>query len=140
MVIRLRSDAGEQLVLAGHLVASPGFAVLDAEPAPAVDPFGLLDALPKDVLAAAKQRERHVVEVETGRPGDAPDDVESKSEYDPGRTTMNERDAAKATELGVAVRTVQSWRARVTPSRGFGAWSTSAPPERCKASAGRTSG
>jgi transposase InsO family protein len=107
-VIRLRSDAGEQLVLAGHLVASPGFAVLDAEPAPAVDPFGLLDALPKDVLAAARRRERHVVEVETGRPGD----VEPKPEYDPGRTTLNERDVAKAAELGVAVRTVQSWRAR----------------------------
>ena len=67
--VRLRSDSGaEQLVLAGHLIASPDFAVLDAAPAPVIDRFGLLDALPEDVLAAAKRWERHVVEVETGLP------------------------------------------------------------------------
>ena len=86
-VIRLRSDTGEQLVLAGHLLASPGFAVLDAEPAPTVDPFGLLDGLPKEALAAAKQRERHVVEVETGRPSDASGDAEPKPQYVPCRRT-----------------------------------------------------
>jgi putative transposase len=53
--VRLRSDSGaEQLVLAGHLIASPDFAVLDAAPAPVIDKFGLLDALPEDVLAAAR--------------------------------------------------------------------------------------
>ena len=47
--VRLRSvDGAEQVVLAGHLMASPGFEVIDSEPAPAVEPFGLLDSLPGD--------------------------------------------------------------------------------------------
>lgn len=111
-VVRLRSDAGEQLVLAGHLVASPGFAVLDAEPGPEVDAFGLLDALTPEALAGAKRCEQHVVEVETGLPVGASAGAIPRPEFDPARTTLNERDAAKAAELGVGVRTVQSWRAR----------------------------
>jgi putative transposase len=111
-VVRLRSDAGEQIVLAGHLMASPGFAVVDAQPALAVDQFGLLDALPEDVLAAAKQWEQHIVEVETGLPADAAAGAAPRPEYDPAQTTLNARDKAKAAELGVGVRTVQSWRAR----------------------------
>ena len=55
--VRLRSEAGgaDQVVLAGHLMSSPDFTVIDGLPAPEVEPFGLLDALPEDVLAAAKQ-------------------------------------------------------------------------------------
>ena len=67
--VRLRSaDAAEQAVLAGHLLASPGFEVTGREPLPEVEPFGLLDALPVEVVAAAREWERHVVEVETGVP------------------------------------------------------------------------
>ena len=65
--VRLRSDNGsESVVLAGHLMASPGFAVVDSEPAPSVEPFALLDSLPGAVLDAAREWERHVVEIETG--------------------------------------------------------------------------
>ncbi|MEQ4305529.1 hypothetical protein ABNF97_29800 [Plantactinospora sp. B6F1] len=111
-MVRLRSDAGEQLVLAGHLIASPGFVVLDAESGPVIDQFGLLDALPQQALAAAQQRELHIVEVETGLPAGAPAGTQPRPQFDPGRTTLNERDAAKAAELGIGVRTIQSWRAR----------------------------
>lgn len=45
--VRLRTvDGADSVVLAGHLMASPGFAVVDSEPAPSVEPFALLDSLP----------------------------------------------------------------------------------------------
>jgi hypothetical protein len=67
--VRLRDEAGaEQVVLAGHLMAAPDFQVLGALPLPAIEPVGLLDTLPADVLDEAKRWEQHIVEVETGLP------------------------------------------------------------------------
>ena len=44
--VRLRTvDGADSVVLAGHLMASPGFAVVDSESAPSVEPFALLDSL-----------------------------------------------------------------------------------------------
>lgn len=52
--VRLRSAAGSHsVVLASYLMAAPDFAVTGEEPMPEVEPFGLLDSLPEDVLAAA---------------------------------------------------------------------------------------
>jgi putative transposase len=111
--VRLRcTTGGEQVVLAGYLMAAPEFAVVDGEPAPSVEPFGLLDSLPEEVLAEARDWERHVVEVETGLPPDAAPGSPSRAQFDPARTTLNERDVAKAAELRVSVRTIQSRRAR----------------------------
>ena len=78
--VRLRAqDGGEQVVLASYLMAAPDFAVTGGEPVPRVDSFGLLDSLPEEVLAAARDWERHVVEVDTGlAPGTTP-----RPEYDP---------------------------------------------------------
>src|SRR4051794_8913967 len=92
-------------------MASTDFAVVGGEPAPPVEPFGLLDALPEDVLAAAKRGQRDVVEVESGLPPGAPG-AAPRDGYDPARTTLNGRDVAKAAELGGGVRTVQARRAR----------------------------
>ena len=111
--VRLRSgDGAEQVVLGVHLMGSPGFAVIDGVPSPTVEPFGLLDGLPTAVLDAAREWERHVVEVETGltpgsEPGAAP-----RPGYDPGTTTLMQRDEAKARDLEVSVRTVQLRRSR----------------------------
>jgi hypothetical protein len=67
--VRLRAtDGAETVVLAGHLFAAPGFAVIDGAATAQVEPFGLLDSLPAEVLEVAKRWERHVVEVETGLP------------------------------------------------------------------------
>jgi putative transposase len=111
--VRLRSAGGaDTVVLAGYLMASPGFAVVDGAPAPAVEPFGLLDALPDAVIDAARVWERHVVEVQTGLPLDAVVGVGPRPGYDPDTTTVMQRDQVKAEELGVSVRTVQLRRAR----------------------------
>jgi hypothetical protein len=111
--VRLRSgDGAEQVVWGVHLMGSPGFAVIDAAPSPTVEAFGLLEGLPTAVLDAAREWERHVVEVDTGlAPGVEPG-VTPRPGYDPATTTLIQRDQAKATELGVSVRTVQLRRAR----------------------------
>ena len=111
--VRLRAAAGvEQVVLAAYLMSSAGFAVAGSVPAPEIEPFGLLDGLPEPVLAAARDWERHVVEVQTGLPPDAPPGVVPRPGFDPAVTTVAQRDQAKAAELGVGVRTVQQRRAR----------------------------
>jgi transposase InsO family protein len=114
--VRLRDEATgvEQVVLAGYLMAAPDFDVLRAEPMPTVEPFGLLDALPEDVLTEAKRWEAHVVEVETGLPPDSPPGTAPRAEYDPATRNLAERQQAKAAELGVGLRTIEGRRARYT--------------------------
>jgi transposase InsO family protein len=110
--VRLRSpDGAEQVVLGTHLMASPGFEVTSGAALPAVEPFGLLDSLPAAVLTAAREWERHVVETETGLPPGALPGTVPRPGFDPAVTTLAQRDAAKAAELGVGVRTVQQRRA-----------------------------
>jgi transposase InsO family protein len=111
--VRLRSAIGaESVVLASYLMTAPDFAVVDGAAPPEVEPFGLLDSLPEEVLAAARDWERHVVEVETGLPPGVAPGTASRPEYDPMTRTMAEREQAKAAEVGVSVRTIQSRRAR----------------------------
>ena len=113
--IRLHSEvAGDTFILAAHLMASPGFAVIDGAPAPSVESVGLLDSLPAKVLEAARSWERHLVEVKTGLPPDAWPGVKPRACFDPMSTTVSQREEAKAAELGVSVRTVQLRRARST--------------------------
>ena len=73
--VRLRSATGaDSVVLASYLLASPSFEMIDSVQAlpPELEPFGLLDGLPEDVLAPAREWQRHVVEVETGLAPDPP--------------------------------------------------------------------
>lgn len=111
--VRLRSDEGvEQVVLASHLLACPDFELVDHDEPVGVEPFGLLEGLPADVVDAAREWERHVVEVETGLPPAAEPGAVPRDGFDPALTTVTDRDAVKAAELGVSVRTVQTRRAR----------------------------
>lgn len=125
--VRLRAgdDGAEALVLVGYLLASPGFTVLDGGPPVELEPFGLLDSLPAEVLAATREWERHVLEVETGLPPDAAPDTRPRPEYDPATRTLAQRDAAKAAELAaagrkVSARTVERMRARYARQRLWG--------------------
>ena len=111
--VRLRAAAGGQsVVLAAHLMSAPGFSVIDGEPLPEMTPFGLLEGLPAEVLDAAREWERHVVEVVTGLPQDAAPGTVGRPEYDPALQTVRERDQAKADELGVSAKTVRNRRLR----------------------------
>jgi len=102
--VRLVDDAGgAQVLLLAHLLAAPGFELLEAGAPPArLDPVGLLDALPASVLDQARSWERHVVEVQTGLPPDPPVGARPREPYDPARHNLAERDAAKAAELTAA--------------------------------------
>jgi putative transposase len=112
-LVRLRADSGaEQVVLAGHLMAAPDFAVGGTPDLPVVEPFGLLESLPAEVAAEAGRWRDHVVEVETGLPPDVPAGSRPRDGYDPRITTLADRQRAKATELGVGVRTVERKRTR----------------------------
>lgn len=111
--VRLRAPAGsESVVLAPYLMASPGFMVVDGAAMQRVESFGLLDGLPEEVLAEAREWERHLVEVETGLPPDAGPGMVPRPEYDPAVCTLTQRERAKAAELGVSLRTVEYRRAR----------------------------
>jgi putative transposase len=111
--VRLRSqDGGESVLLASYLMAAPDFAVVDGAPTPQVEPFGLMAGLPEEVLAEAREWERHVVEVETGLPPGAEPGAAPRPEYDPATHSLTARAQAKAAELGVGARTVERMRSR----------------------------
>ncbi|GAA2714942.1 helix-turn-helix domain-containing protein [Micromonospora olivasterospora] len=113
--IRLLSAAGATTVVAlAYLLAAPDFELVGAAPAPRVDPHGLLKAPPAQVVRAARDWERHLIEVETGL---APEGTVPRPGYDPATFTLAAREAAKAAELTDAgaktsVRTVQRMRRR----------------------------
>ncbi|MDE1672672.1 Mu transposase C-terminal domain-containing protein [Nocardia gipuzkoensis] len=112
--VRLRCAEGTPMViLASHLMAAPDFGVVDGAPPPEVPVFGLLDALPAPVLAAAKEWEAHIVEATLGTGPDG----SVRPEYDPATRTQTERFRAKVEELTAAgrpigFRTLQRMRTR----------------------------
>jgi hypothetical protein len=119
-LVRLVADSGETAVVAmAYLAAAPGFAVVGAGPRSRLTPSGLLDALPEKVIAAAREWERHLTEVETGLPPDAEPGTAPRPELDPVARTLTERAQAKADELGVTLRTVERMRRRY---RSQGLW------------------
>lgn len=102
--VRLLDDhGGAALVLFSHLMASEGFELLDSRSdAAPMPPFGLLDTVPEPALRRARFWERHLIEVETGLPPDAPEGAAPRPEYDPRWRTVAERVSAKAAELSAA--------------------------------------
>lgn len=112
--VRLRSAVGaESVVLASHLLAKPDFMLLgNKSTPPSMVAFGLLDSLPEPVIAAAREWEAHLVEVETGLPSGAAPGTPPRPEYDPALWSLTQRAEAKAAELGVTARTVHGRRAR----------------------------
>lgn len=95
--VRVTSAAGTaSVVLLAHLLAAPGFELLDNERPTGLAPLGMLERLPAAVVERARWWERHVVEVETGVPPDAPPGTAPRPELDPERRTVRQREAAKA--------------------------------------------
>ncbi|WP_405444466.1 Mu transposase C-terminal domain-containing protein [Streptomyces achromogenes] len=111
------ADGEDAVVLLDALHRSPGFRVLDGPDAPTHDevpappsaparrPLGgadLLDGLPDQARQEADFWLDHVLEVHTGLPGFAAPGSAPRPCYDPERTTLRDRYAAKATELCAA--------------------------------------
>ncbi|WP_107094437.1 DDE-type integrase/transposase/recombinase [Streptomyces ardesiacus] len=116
--VRLVDEDGQTAsVLTSLLFADPTFAVVDC-PVPAAAPWGLLEAVPERERERAMAWQRHIREIETGLP-DGPGSTGSpRPAYDPQRTSMAEREQAKADELAalgwprVSRATVRRMRAR----------------------------
>jgi hypothetical protein len=123
--IRLLSDSGETtLVALGYLLSAEDFELIGAGRAPKVDPVGLLESLPEAVVEAAREWERHLVEIDTGVVPGSPSGARPRPEYNPDTQTITARCHAKAAELTAAgtktsLRTVQRMRTRY---RDQGLW------------------
>ncbi|MBK6019572.1 integrase, partial [Streptomyces sp. MBT53] len=116
--VRLLSAAGEpSTVFVAYLFAAPHFEVVGSAPVPPLTSQGLLEGLPMEVAETACRWERHLVEIETGLPPDAPPGAVPRPEYDPAARSLAEREKAKAADLSAAgqrtgLRTIQRMRHR----------------------------
>ncbi|MEU7190285.1 hypothetical protein [Streptomyces sp. NPDC045369] len=66
--VHLIGGDSSETVLAGHLFADPGFAVLGTEVPQAVPPWGLFQTAPESARRKALAWQRHIREVECGSP------------------------------------------------------------------------
>ncbi|MER6330541.1 transposase [Streptomyces sp. NPDC001034] len=117
-------DGQTASVLSSFLFADPAFTVVGS-PSAGVRRWGLLESVPARERERALAWQRHIREIETGLP-DGPGSVGMpRPEYDPQRTSMAEREQAKADELAqlgwprVSRATVRRMRARY---HGQGLW------------------
>ena len=88
------------VMLTGHLLADPGFELLTGRGRPLS--AGLAGRLPDEVRASAQWWERHIVEVLTGLPPDAPAGSAPHPDYDPACRSLRQRELAKHEELAQA--------------------------------------
>jgi transposase InsO family protein len=103
-MVRLVDVVGTvSVVPLAEVLSDPGFAFVssgrDAAPLP---PSGLLDGVPDAVAEQARWWERHIVEILTGRPPEHEPTATVKSEYDPDRVSLRQRELAKVAELEAA--------------------------------------
>ena len=103
------------LAAVGHLMAAADFEIMGREDGPVIPPIALLGAVPEPVAERARFWESHILEVLTGLPGDAPEEVVPRPDFDPQLHGLAEREAAKAAELAAAgepgsVRTLRRLR------------------------------
>ncbi|MGK3944427.1 transposase [Streptomyces caeruleatus] len=90
------------VVMLAHLLSSNGFEVVTpASVRPVVPAAGVLEGLPAKAVERAEWWQRHLVEMLTGRPLDAPQGP-VRSEYDPAVRSLRQRELAKAAELAAA--------------------------------------
>lgn len=83
-------------MLLTHLLASPGFVVLDAAPPRRLGADSLVTAFGDEVAEHARWLEGHLQEVETGR---HPDRLDQQARYDPTTRTLQQRLQTKTAEL-----------------------------------------
>ncbi|HVB42375.1 MAG TPA: Mu transposase C-terminal domain-containing protein [Streptosporangiaceae bacterium] len=105
--VRLADEAGTvRTVTAAGLACDPRFEIAaPASPGGPRPEIGL-EGLPAAVVEEASWWEAHIAEVVYGLPPDAPAGARPRPRYDPGRTSLTERERAKAAELSAAGRPV----------------------------------
>jgi hypothetical protein len=145
-LVRLADEHGQSSVIRlPHLLTDPTFERIgQREPRPLL-PAGLLNGLPEQTVEAAQWWERHVVEVLTGLPSDAPSGTQPRPEFDPATRTLAQREQAKAKELaGLAIRGLvrgpSSANACATRRRASPGWSTGGIRRSGRCRAGPTRG
>jgi hypothetical protein len=105
--VRLADDAGTvQTVTAADLADSTRFSVGPGEPLRGPRPETGLEGMPAAAVEEASWWEAHIAEVVYGLRPDAPAGTRPRPQYDPERTSLTEREKAKAAELSAAGKTV----------------------------------
>ncbi|HEU5390928.1 MAG TPA: Mu transposase C-terminal domain-containing protein [Streptosporangiaceae bacterium] len=98
--VRLADDAGRvQTVTAAELGDSTRFSVGSGEPSRGPRPDTGLEGMPAAAVEEASWWEAHIAEVVYGLRPDAPAGTRPRPQYDPERTSLTERERAKAAEL-----------------------------------------
>jgi hypothetical protein len=105
--VRLADDAGTvQTVTAAGLADSTRFSVGSPESPRGPRPETGLEGMPAAAVEEASWWEAHIAEVVYGLRPDAPAGTRPRPQYDPERTSLTEREKAKAAELSAAGKTV----------------------------------
>ncbi len=98
--VRLADEAGTVITATvSELASDPRFDLAAAAPRGRRSSQIGLEGLPADAVEQASWWEAHIAEVVYGLPPDAPAGTRPRPQYDPGRTSLTEREKAKAAEL-----------------------------------------
>ena len=105
--VRLADDAGTvRTVTAAGLADSTRFSVGPGEPPRGPRPETGLEGMPAAAVEEASWWEAHIAEVVYGLRPDASEGTRPRPQYDPERTSLTEREKAKAAELSAAGKPV----------------------------------
>jgi transposase InsO family protein len=105
--VRLADDKGTvQTVTAAELADSSRFGIPSPVPPRGPRPETGLEGMPAAAVEEASWWEAHIAEVVYGLRPDAPAGTRPRPQYDPGRTSLTEREKAKAAELSEAGKPV----------------------------------
>ena len=106
-LVRLADEEGTvRSVTAAELVTDPRFEIPAAAPSRRAGPGIGMEGLPAAAAEKAAWWEVHIAEVVYGLRPDAPAAARPRPQYDPERTSLTERERAKAAELSAAGRPV----------------------------------
>ncbi|MGH3815208.1 MAG: integrase, partial [Pseudonocardiaceae bacterium] len=98
--VRLADERGVGMVVQlAYLLAHETFEIVGGADHRAVASSRLPEGLPADAVEEARWWERHILEVLSGLPPDAPESAVPRPEYDPAVWSLTRREAAKAAEL-----------------------------------------
>ena len=105
--VRLADEAGGvRTVTAAELASDPRFEIAVPAVSRGLRPEIGLEGLPAAAVEEASWWEAHIAEVVYGLRPDAPAGARPRPQYDPGRSSLTERERAKAAELSAAGRPV----------------------------------